>query len=134
MQVIFMRTIIAAFILLICISCTGPDYSVVHNDGVTYLKGFFDNKDSIMNDVWEEWMVKEKYKRFEWTFENDEKNGPYKAFRKNGSIEASGFYKKGTLSDTLSYFNERGKCYKKEIWKPSPSFTFSTLVETIEID
>ncbi len=87
-----------------------------------------------MNGIWEEWMVRENFKRFEWTFKDNEKNGPYTAFRSNGTIEAKGFYRHGTLSDTLCFFNEIGNCYKKEIWKPSKSYEFSSLIKTINIE
>ena len=59
---------------------------VYNRDGTFYLKGKYDNKKLIMNGVWEDWFIKENFKRFEWTYANDEKHGPYTALRKDGSI------------------------------------------------
>jgi antitoxin component YwqK of YwqJK toxin-antitoxin module len=90
---------------------------VYRPDGNAYLVGTFDNKELLMNGIWEDWLIKDNYKRFEWTYVNDIENGPYKAFREDGSIEAEGFYKNGRLDSILTYYDENGNCVKKELWK-----------------
>ncbi len=106
------------------------DAKVYHADGKGYWKGRY-NKKLIMNGVWEDWLTEENYKRFDWTFKNNIEDGPYTAYRRDGSIEAKGFYKNGALSDTLKMFDLKGQLQEMEIWVVNAGGKFSTCVKTI---
>ena len=114
------------------INVSNLDAKVYREDGRTYLKGHFDNKEMIMNGKWEEWLIDKNYKRFEWTYEDNEPDGSYTSFKPNGSIEVRGFYKKGTLDSILTYYDENGKKVKEEYWKANNDFKSSSLEKTNE--
>ena len=104
---------------------------VYTRDSLSYYKGTYDNNKFIRNGIWEDWSIKYNFKRFAWTFVNDYKTGPYTAFRKNGSIEATGHYINGTLTDTLKLFNEKGVLQEMQVWKENAKGTGSDLLNTI---
>jgi antitoxin component YwqK of YwqJK toxin-antitoxin module len=110
------------------------DGKIYSEENQTYSKGKIDvKKNPYMNGVWEEWEIKGNFKRFEWTYVHDVKDGPYTAFRKDKSIEAKGFYKNGSLSDTLKFYDEKEKLYEMQIWKVDSAGTESTLLNTINL-
>ncbi|MCE3228939.1 MAG: hypothetical protein K0S32_3490 [Bacteroidetes bacterium] len=96
-----------------------------------FLIGKYADRNFKVNGTWEDWEGTPKYKRFEWTYVDGVKEGPYKALRRNGTVEAAGYYKKGTLSDSLKYYDEKGKLEQIEIWKVEGDGETSTLVNTI---
>jgi len=100
--------------------------------GTSYLMGTFDNANLIMNGVWEEWLIKENYKRFEWTYKNDTCDGPYKSFGIDGIIETEGFYKKGLPDSVLTFFDDKGNCIKKELWTSNGKY--SSLVKVLNCE
>lgn len=104
---------------------------IYSQDSISYYKGKYENTDFNMNGVWEDWNIKYNYKRFAWTFLNGYKTGPYTAFRKNGSIEATGHYLNGTLTDTLKLFDEKGNLQEMQIWKVKDDGEGSDLLNTI---
>ena len=106
------------------------DAKVYRADGSGYLKGRY-NKKLKMNGVWEDWLKEENYKRFDWTYKDNIKDGPYTAFRKDGSIEAKGFYKNGALSDTLKVYDLKGQLQEMEIWIVNAGGKSSTNIKTI---
>ncbi len=104
---------------------------IYSQDSISYYKGKYENTDFNMNGIWEDWNIKYNYKRFAWTFLNGYKTGPYTAFRKNGSIEATGHYLNGTLTDTLKLFDEKGILQEMQIWKVKDDESGSDLVKSI---
>ncbi|MBS1635170.1 MAG: hypothetical protein JST26_04550 [Bacteroidetes bacterium] len=104
---------------------------IYSQDGISYYKGKYENTDFIMNGLWEDWNIKYNYKRFTWTFVDGYKTGPYTAFRKNGTIEATGHYIHGTLTDTLKLYDEKGGLQEMQIWKANENGGSSDLVNTI---
>lgn len=106
---------------------------VYTQDGKFYLKGKYDNKGKgmIMNGIWEDWVKDANFKRFEWTFVNDIKNGPYTAYREDGSTEAKGYYKNGTIDDSLKLYDTKGIIQEIQIWEAGEKGASSSLVNTI---
>lgn len=100
-------------------------------DSSTFYIGTYNSTKFIRNGIWEEWASKSNFKRFTWTFVDDIKHGPYIAHRLNGTIEASGHYYKGTISDTLKLFDTEGKLIEMQIWKPEADGSKSTEINTI---
>lgn len=84
------------------------------NNGIIKEEGGYDKNGK--QGIWKEYTEK-GWKRFEWTYKNDVKNGAYKAFYKNGNINAIGMYKNGALYDTLIIYGENGKLISKSLWK-----------------
>lgn len=113
------------------IDATTLNAKIYSEDSISYYKGKYENLELNMNGIWEDWNIKYNYKRFAWTFLNGYKTGPYTAFRKNGSIEATGHYFKGTLTDTLKLFDEKGILKEMQIWKVKDDGRGSDLVNTI---
>ncbi len=99
-------------------------------DSSSYYIGTYDNNKFIRNGIWELWQIKPNFKRFTWTFVDDTKHGPYTAHNHDGTIEATGHYYKGTISDTLKLFDKKGKLTEMQIWK-AESDGNSTHVNTI---
>ncbi|MCD6019891.1 MAG: hypothetical protein K0S53_3012 [Bacteroidetes bacterium] len=106
---------------------------VYSEDSISYYKGRFENLKFNMNGIWEDWIVNPHYKKYVWTFVNGYKTGPYTAFRQNGSVEATGHYLNGTLTDTLKMFDEKGILQAIQIWKIKNGGKESDLVRTIHL-
>lgn len=100
-------------------------------DSSTFYLGTYDDDKFIRNGLWEQWEIKPNFNRFTWTFLNDIKHGPYTVHRKNGAIEATGYYYNGTISDTLKLFDNKGKLTEMQIWKPNDDGKSSSHVNTI---
>lgn len=100
-------------------------------DSSTFYLGTYTDTKFMRNGSWEQWEIKSNFKRFTWTFVNDIKHGPYSAHRKDGSIDATGHYFNGTISDTLKLFDEKGVLTEMQIWKPNSDGKGSSHVNTI---
>lgn len=107
------------------------DATTYPRDGSYYEKGRYNDIKFIKNGVWQEWEGTPAYKRFEWNYSNDRKDGPYTVYRRDGSVEATGYYKNGTLADTLKTYDKDGKLQQMDVWKPEEDGESSTLINTI---
>ncbi len=67
--------------------------------------------------IWKTYSENGNWKTFEWNYKSDEKNGLYKAFSKSGKVNAIGKYINGSISDTLTIFDEENKIVSKSVWK-----------------
>jgi antitoxin component YwqK of YwqJK toxin-antitoxin module len=105
----------------------------VDNDGETFSKGLLDQKGRRVG-IWEEYELPDSNLRFKWSYKDDIKEGPYTAYRQDGSIEARGQYKKGVPNDTLFLYDYKMRCYEKQIWKISQPYKSSSLVGRITIN
>lgn len=106
---------------------------IYSEDSTSYYKGIFGNLKFNINGAWEDWIINPNYKKYVWTFVNGTKTGPYTAFRQNGSIEATGHYLNGTLTDTLKMYDEKGILQTLQIWKLKNEGKESNLVRTIHL-
>ncbi len=100
-------------------------------DSTSYYVGIYDNNKFIRNGIWELWEIKPNFKRFTWTFLDDIKHGPYTAHRRDGTVEATGHYYNGTISDTLKLFDKKGVLQEIQIWKVNEDGKSSSNVNTI---
>lgn len=65
--------------------------------------------------IWKEY-TEDNWVRFEWTYKNNIKDGPYICFRKNGQVEATGFYKNGQLDGILKVYDENNVLVSESNW------------------
>jgi len=100
-------------------------------DSSTFYLGTYTDTKFMRNGTWEQWEIRSNFRRFTWTFVNDVKHGPYSVHRQDGSIEATGHYFNGTISDTLKIFDKKGVLTEMQIWKPNTEGTGSSHVNTI---
>jgi antitoxin component YwqK of YwqJK toxin-antitoxin module len=107
---------------------------IYSGDSSSYYVGTYDNSKFIRNGIWEEWDQKANFKRYVWTFTNDKKHGPYKAYRRDGSLEATGHYYYGTISDTLKLYDRNGRVKELQIWKADSDGKESIHLSTIYVD
>jgi len=107
---------------------------IYSGDSSTYYVGTYDNSKFIRNGIWEEWDAKWNFRRYVWTFSNDRKHGPYKAYRKDGSLEASGHYYYGAISDTLKLYDRYGHVKEMQIWRADSDGKESIHLSTIYVD
>lgn len=106
---------------------------IYNEDSTSYYKGIFENMKFNMNGIWEDWIINPNYKKYVWTFVNGNKTGPYTAYRQNGTIEASGHYYNGTVTDTLKLFDDKGILQTLQVWKLKNDGKESNLVRTIHL-
>jgi antitoxin component YwqK of YwqJK toxin-antitoxin module len=55
--------------------------------------------------------------RFEYHYKADKKDGTFKSFYGDGSINSIGNYNDGYLNDTLTVFDTDGSLASKSVWK-----------------
>jgi antitoxin component YwqK of YwqJK toxin-antitoxin module len=101
------------------------------DDNTTRIEGCM--KNGYAEGLWKEYYLETKQLRFIWTFSKGLKTGPYKALYDNGSIEAAGTYKNGTLDDSLKMYDRNGKLLEIQIWKAAPGEKSSDLIKTISL-
>jgi antitoxin component YwqK of YwqJK toxin-antitoxin module len=100
-------------------------------DSSTFYLGTYTDTRFMRNGTWEQWEINSNFKRFTWTFANDVKHGPYTAHRKDGSVEATGHYYNGTISDTLKLFDTNGTLTEIQVWKPNSDGKGSSHINTV---
>ena len=67
---------------------------------------------------WKEYNANDGRKT-EFIYNNGIKNGKYIAYFPNNKINAIGYFKNGSLSDTLTKYDEKGQLISKSVWMPN---------------